>query len=341
MTRRSRVAAVSLVLLTAACGGAGETVVTRTPSAEVTDADIDRDPLALLPSGALGYGWLDARRLSASPFGKQLLAVVKARSPVPESAGFDPERDLEAAALACHTDAGLDVVAVLRGRFEPQAIRAAADGTTRTPLGTPVTASEYLGRRVYTSSEVGFVVLTAKTVLVGNESGIRRALDRLHRRAPRRTLPGWVVKLLERPDAAIVLGATLRDQVAASAALGDLPFLGGADTVRLVGNFSDAGLTAIGAVTYPDDKAATSGAGQMRETHQRLQSIAWLASFLGMQNPLTAFSVEPVGKEAKFQAALDARGVAQLVDLLARSLGLAGAPRVVDATVSPGVGARP
>ena len=60
-------------------------------------------------------------------------------------------------------------------------IEAAADGSQVTPLGVPVVRSTYAGRKLYTVANFGFSVLTSHTVLFGNETGIRRTLDRIER----------------------------------------------------------------------------------------------------------------------------------------------------------------
>ncbi len=49
--------------------------------------------------------------------------------------------------------------------------------------------SSYAGRSLYTAGNMGFTVLTQKTLLFGNDTGIRRALDRIQEGRAKRQQP--------------------------------------------------------------------------------------------------------------------------------------------------------
>src|SRR5262249_41694159 len=147
--------------------------------------------------------------------------------PLPASAGFEPKRDLERVYTGVYSMSGADVAGVAIGAFDKDKIEAAADGTQKTPLGVPVTKSSYADRTLYTAGNVGFTVLTSRTALFGNDTGIRRALDRIKEGRAKRQLPPWMDKLLSTPNAPLVVGADLTSQPLPDAARSQLPFLEG------------------------------------------------------------------------------------------------------------------
>jgi hypothetical protein len=303
----------------------------------LTDAEIDREPAALLPGGAVALFSVDAKTLHASPFGQKLLQIARARTPVPASANFDPGRDVERAWVGVYSMAGADVASVLTGNFDRAAIEQAADGTQRTPLGTPVVKSSYAGRTLYTSHNLGFVVLTSKTVLLGNETGIRRALDRIKEGRVRNQLPEWFRELERTPNAPVVAGFDLRAQPITDATRQQLPFLHGLETARAVGNFEAPGLNVAGTLTYGDEAGAQAGAASLAQLKELIQSYGWLASLIGIGQPIRQIDARAEGKDTKVVAALDAAEVGKMLDQLASSLGVQNQPTVIPATQSPGV----
>ena len=179
MTRRRTVVLAALLTgLVASCGGGDDIIIKTSDGRGLTAADIDREPLSLLPAGAVLVGTLDAPKLFASPVGARLLTLLQRRLPVPASVGYEPARDLSRLYLGLYSFQGVDFAGVANGNINPQAIEEAANGTQQTPLGSPLVRVEYAGRVFYVSANVGFVVLTEHTVVFGNQTGIRRVLDR-------------------------------------------------------------------------------------------------------------------------------------------------------------------
>src|SRR3970040_924706 len=84
---------LSLGLVLSGCPKKDEVIVKTGEGKELGQAEIDRDPLALLPSSAIAIVALDAKGLFASQFGTKLLALSQRRLPLPPSAGFEPGRD--------------------------------------------------------------------------------------------------------------------------------------------------------------------------------------------------------------------------------------------------------
>lgn len=332
--------ALALPLLTA-CPKKTDTIVATGEGKELTDADIDREPLALLPGNAVGLFYIDCQKLFASEFGQRVLTIARARTPVPPSAKFDPQRDLSHAYVGVYSMQGADAAAVLVGNFDKAAIEAAADGTQATPLGTPVVKSSYAGRALYTSHNIGFSVLTARTVLVGNETGIRRALDRIKEGRVTNLAPSWFQELQKTQSAPLAAGFDLTAQPITDAARQQLPFLNGLETARLVGNFEKPGINVAGTLTYGDEQGAQAASTNLNQFRDVIASWGWLASLAGVAQPVKQLEAKNEGKDAKVVAGLDGAALGQLLDQLSSYLGVPTQPKVIPVTTSQAVSGDP
>lgn len=297
-----------------ACGHHGDVIVKTGEDAKLSDSAIDQDPVRLLPGDAIGVLSIDAPALFDSRFGDQVRAVVEKRLPLPASAGFEPKRDLDHVWLGFYSMQGADMAGVAVGRFDPQKIEASADGTQPTPLGVPVVKTSYAHRTLYTAGTVGFSVLTSKTALIGNDTGMRRALDRIEEGRARRQLPAYMDKLLASSQAPIVGGFDFTSSPLPDATRQELPFLNGIDTLALVGNFDDPGLNLAGTLSYDDAAAAERGAQNLAALHGLVDRYAPFLSLLGIGNPVRRLDVQPKDKDVAFVAAIDGAAVAALLD---------------------------
>jgi len=335
--RRLALAALLISPLLTGCPKKTDTIVATGEGKELTDADIDREPIALLPGGAVGLFAIDCQKLFASEFGQKVLNIARARTPVPPSANFEPSRDLSQAYVGVYSMQGADSASVLVGNFDKAAIEAAADGTQKTPLGTPVVKSSYAGRSLYTSHNIGFVVLTSHTVLLGNETGIRRALDRIKEGRVTNQTPSWFKELMGTPNAPLIAGFDLTSQPVTDAARQQMPFLTGLETARLVGNFESPGINVAGTLTYADEQSAQAGAASLMQIKDVIASWGFLASILGIAQPVRQLDAKAEGKDTKVVAGLDGQAVGQLLDQLSNYLGVASQPKIIPATTTPGV----
>jgi hypothetical protein len=296
------------------CSKQGDVITQAGEGKSLSEADIDRDPLALLPGGAIALSYLDTKQMFASRFGEKLLAIAAQQVPLPPSAGFEPRRDLDKTYTGIYSMSGADVAGVAIGKFDKDKIEAAADGTQKTALGLPVTKSSYAGRTLYTAGNVGFTVLTAKTALFGNDTGIRRALDRIKEGRAKRQLPGWMEKLLGTPDAPLVLGADLTSNPLPDAARSQLAFLDGVKTVALLGNFKDPGLNLAGTLSYGDAEAAKRGAENVVHLRSMLEGYAPLMALIGIPQPVKKLEAKAKEEEVEFVAGVDGEAVGVLLD---------------------------
>ena len=93
MTLRASWAKVlTLALLQLSCGSGPEVILRTAAGAKVTAADIDRDPLQLLPPGSIAWFHLDVGTTAQSDLGQYVLSDIEARFPLPENAGFSLDR---------------------------------------------------------------------------------------------------------------------------------------------------------------------------------------------------------------------------------------------------------
>ncbi len=312
ITRRQALAVFASTAV--ACGHKEDVIVKTGADAELSEAGIDDDPVRLLPGDAIGVLSIDAPALFNSRFGDQIRAVVEKRLPLPPSAEFEPKRDLDHVWLGFYSMQGADMAGVAVGRFDPEKIEASADGVQPTALGVPVVKTSYAKRTLYTAGTVGFSILTRKTALVGNDTGMRRALDRIEEGRARRQLPPYMDKLLAASKAPVIGGFDFTSSPLPDATRKELPFLNGIDTLSLVGNFDDPGLNLAGTLTYDDADAAQRGAQNLVSMRQLVERYATFLALLGIGNPVRRLEAEPKDRDVSFVAAIDGAAVAALLD---------------------------
>jgi hypothetical protein len=310
---------------TTGCGGGEDIIIKTSEGAGLTAADIDREPLALLPGGAGLVGTLDAPALFASPMGARLLALLEARLPVPPSAGFEPRRDLDRLYVGLYSFQGVDFAGVAVGRFNQKAIEEAANGTQVTPLGSPLVRVEYAGRVFYVSANVGFVVLTDRTVVYGNETGIRRVLDRIEAGRVKNELTPEVDALMRQPGAPVAFGTALGANAVSDAVSAQQPFLRDLVMARVIGDFASPGMNAAATLTYENAEAALVARDSLQSTAQNLSTLGSLLGFVtGQAPPLRGFQATASGKSVQATAAFDATVADHLLGLASAVLGLPG-----------------
>jgi hypothetical protein len=290
----------------------GDSVAVTGDGARLSSEAIDQDPLALLPANPVVLGWVDAQAFFASPFGGEVNRLAAKYVPLGQEAGFVPQRDLKKMVGGAYSLAGADAVAVAQGDFNPDMIRSAADQHANTPLGVPLVHSKYAGNDVYTAGNVGFTVVTKHTMLVGNETGMRRALDRIRDNRLKREIPEWMTKLMDNPQASMVLAGDVTGQPQVAAVAKMAPFLNGLTNFRVLGNFQPPGLNLAGTLSYPDPTSAAAGASALRSVGQLAGMMNVLAIF-GLGSPLQNLQVNAQDNDATFVTAVDAKSLTRLL----------------------------
>lgn len=307
-------------LLVGGCSHKGDSVVVTGDGTRLSSDEINRDPLALLPGGAVGLMGVDAQAAFQSEMGDPAVRLFQTAIPLGADANFDVRRDVRRVLIGLYSLQGADVAAVVEGTFDPDAIRTSVANGGAVTTTVPMTRLEYAGNDLFVAGGVGFVVVTKQIMVAGNETGIRRVLDRIRDKRLRRDIPEWMVTTIDNAQAPIAAVGDFGTEPQVAALSQKTPFLQGLTVVRVLGNFQPPGLNVAGSLTYPDAATAEKGAQSLREFGQ-LASYMNLLALLGMQPPVRDVQVRVEQNDAQFITQIDARGVATLLEIAARSLG--------------------
>jgi len=265
---------LGLSAVVVACGGSGAnqpqpTLASATASASaapITADTLEKDPLALFPSGALGMFAIDTKAFYASQSaGPAAAQLVEKYFPIGAECGFSPSKDLDHVTGGFYSMQGADVLATLSGRFDDAKIAAAAQAKTQLHMGGVVVASQYAGRTMYTVADAGFTVLSPHLVLAGTKTTIKRALERIADRKLAHDAPAWMLQTIATPNAAAALAVDTKGMPLTSLT-GGFPLKGtdGMTAVRLLANFQAPGMNVAGAATYSDEAHAKAGADGLK-----------------------------------------------------------------------------
>jgi len=304
-----------LLAVAPACGGAKDSVGEAHGPNDVTEAQIDADPMALLPSAPVAAASVDAHAFFTSGgFGAQLTKLTERYMTIGDEAGFSASRDVDKVVGATYSTQGLDVVAALSGRFDKDKIAKAADAHTPTKGGGVLVASQYAGRTLYTVNNVGFTILTPKTALVGTETGIRRALDRIHDGRVKRDFAPWIIATLETQGAELAVAADFASQPITSASVGALPvpWLQGLRMARVVGDFKPPGMTIAATLTYAEEKQASNGADGVRQATNLVNVVA----MTGLAPKIQNLDVNTAATDLQVKFAVDDRSLGNFLTAL-------------------------
>jgi hypothetical protein len=301
---------VAVLVLLAACA-CGETGVRPQTPAAVTADPLDGDPVALLPAGPILVVTVDAHAVyDSASIGADVGAVVGKFLPIATDVGFSPSRDIDRVVVGSYALQGVDVVAVVRGRFDAeQLVRVVGGALVSTP---------YADRQIYTAGTFGFTVLTPRTVLVGTSAGLRRALDRIHDARVKVELPAWMTETLATKDAAFALAADFGG--APLSGLRGLPLppsLTGIQNARGVGDLHDPGMNLSGTVTFADAARATAGAEAMRHLGALVNGLA----VTGVVPQLKDLTIGADGANVQVKFAVSAGALHSLLQQLPQYVG--------------------
>jgi hypothetical protein len=267
-------------VLSLGCGGADESL--GLIGGQKVDATlIDRDPIALLPSGILLLGYVDAYAMFQSRWGADVAQVVVNLLPLGPESNFSPQRDVTRIYGGAYAMQGADFCAVVQGNFDPAAIQRAADARAITISGAPLVKSRYADNDLYTAGNVGFVVLTSHTAV-----------------AP------WMVDLLLTKNASMAFAGDLGSQPTVVAASQRLPFLGGLRTARIIGNFQAPGMNFAGSLTYGSPESAKSAEVSLKHV-QQIAGLVSMFTAVGFGATIPSPDVMQQGNDIAFTLKVD------------------------------------
>jgi hypothetical protein len=312
---------VSIAVLMTLLGCAKrETIITPVSASHpIMPAEIDGDPLAILPSGFIGLLRAEVPAVAKSALGPTLIALANKLAPLPQGSGFVPERDLDRLVVGLYSMQGADAAGIAIGRFNPDAIRNAAASTPNTSNG-PLVQSPYAGYTLYTVHNVGFCVLTSRTVLIGNETGIRRSLDRIHDGRAVHQLPEWTNVLLDASRAPLAFGGNLKSTPLPAGLTQQVPFLAGLSALRVLGNFETPGVNLAGSLGYETPERAQQAAGEMLASRDLLKSFSFILGVMGVTQPIQRLEAQATDREVSYVATLDGAALAKILSLATPSL---------------------
>ena len=304
----------TLVCLLALVGcGPKDTPGTKTPE----QASLE-DALALLPGGAIAVGTVDARAFFGSQtFGPDLVKLVEKYVPLGQEAGFSASRDVDRVTFASYSYQGVDVAAVVIGKFDESKFKQMAAQHVPSKSGATLVASSYAGRDVYTISNVGFSILSETRAVAGTESGIRRVLDRIKDNRVKREIPPWMLETVETPGAAAAVAVDMATQPMPQEVAARIPlsYIQTLKAARVVASFKDNGTQLAGAFTYADEATATQQGAAVK---QAAGMSRWL-SLIG----ITVKNVEVKTEKADVQVmlAIDDQSLRQMLATVPQWMG--------------------
>lgn len=295
----------ALTVSAAACGGDKKDNV----KAPVVDTSMD-DAFALLPGSPIALGTVDARAFfSSQSFGSELAKLVEKYIPLGPEAGFQASRDVDRVTFASYSYQGIDVAAVVIGRFDEAKIKQVAAQHTPTKGGGVLVPSQYAGRDLYTVNNVGFTILSGTKAIVGTESGIRRVLERIKDNRVKRDITPWMIETVETPGSAASVAADFASQPIPAEAMRQVPvpFLQSMSALRVLLNFKEPGVHTAGSLTYPNPDAAAKAAEQVKQVAGMAK---WLAVF-GIKIQNVDIKTEKQDVQVKFE--VDDQSLRQLL----------------------------
>ncbi|MFO0613876.1 MAG: hypothetical protein U0414_14890 [Polyangiaceae bacterium] len=296
---------------------------------KVDSAVIDADPILVLPADPVMLAYLDLQAAFRSSLSADVVSLVSTFVPLGPESNFVPTRDAARIYGGVYAMQGLDFAGIMQGNFDLAAIARSADARAAAGGASPLVKTRYADSDIYTISNVGFAALSPQTMLLGNETGIRRGLDRLRKRVITRGIPSWMFAEVGLPGTAFGLvgdfGAesvydtdadgrfSKRPSAAAAAGTpaldlssGSFPFLQGAKLLRARGTFSPPGANIVGALTYETEERANVAVGQLANVGNVSPGMSILLS-IGVGASIANPTVARAGRDVAFIEPVDER----------------------------------
>jgi hypothetical protein len=289
-------------LFAAGCGGGDSLILVA--GQRIDSTKLDSDPVSILPSGILMFSYIDAATMFHSSLGPDVATMVQTLLPLGPESNFVPTRDVTRIFAGAYAMQGADFCAVVQGSFDVEAIRRSVDARAVSLAGVPLAKNRYADNDLYTAGNIGFTVLTAHTVLSGNETGMRRALDRIRYGKLTRAVPEWMTNLGRTPGAAFALAGDLSAQSPTGAAFQSMPFLAGANALRVIGNFQAPGMNFAGTLSFNDETSAETSASAIQSINSISPFMSLLAN-IGLGITIPPIQVARQVKDVGFTIAVD------------------------------------
>lgn len=323
--------AASGALVLAACAEhAMEPIAPRSVSPEA----IDEDPFALLPPKILGLADVDLTAAFATSLGADLVGFLQRVFPLGPDSNLVVGRDATRMLGALYAMQGIDFCALVLGRFDVASIQRAIEARAAAGASAAFVRTRYGEHDIVTSGNTGFAVLSAKTLVCGSETCIRRVIDRIRFKRLERSIPAWMIAANEsgrapfhvvadfgagtvldrgpRPASKVARGTrSIATPIIESAAY-RFPFLSSLRLIRLRGNYAPPGLNFAGAFTYATPERAATGAEALKSASQ----LAQWANMFGAGGSLPPIQVAVRGQDVGFVQPIETEAARALLSLV-------------------------
>lgn len=301
-------AIASLGLLALGVIGCGDKAKVEDPNSKVAERvlgvpELEADPLLLFPGLSVSLSNTDARALFANPtLGKDLLATLSVLLPLGDESGFVASRDLERVYAASYTLANVNIVGALVGKFDASRIAAAAFAKVNTKYG-PLLETTVSGRKVYTVGAVGFSVVSPRLVIVGDEMGLRRTLERLTTGIRARALEPWAVETVATKgmDVAVAIDLTRNPVERVNVGFTTMDVTKGLRMARVFMKSGAGKEQLAGSLTFATADDATRSEKQMRQLQELLARFA----ITGVVPGIEKYQANIVGTNIQFTFEVD------------------------------------
>lgn len=309
--KRRSALVVLLAAFSSACGARQEVVVSSIEE-RADSAEIDSDPWALFPPGAVSWARLSADKMFSASFGAEMATFLGEQLPISRDVGFDPSDHVTDVYAAAYATVGTDVALVLRGHFESGVIERGFRAQPLARTGETIVKRSFAGSEIYVAGGVAFSVQTTQTAVYGTELGVRRVLERIEMGTLERTLPAWFEDMLQQ-RADFCLGIDLDAQPVPATLRTKLSFLEGLRAARVLGNFENPGLNLAGTLTYDSAGSAERATKLMDEFGEAVDRYAVLFESLKLDRPLRRLETRALGKDAQVAIEVEGHAIAVLL----------------------------
>ncbi len=310
-----------LLCLVLGCAKPQEVILVTGEGRRASTQEIDEDAFRLLPPGAVVLVRVDAERMFASDFGKELGRLLTEMLPFAKGAGISPERDISVVVAAMYATGGMDMTFVCKGKFRGEATATSIKENPKTESGKAILTVSYAGATMYVAGEVAMAILTDQTMVFGSQLSVRRVLEGVQEGRLARHVPKWFESMLSRSSADFQIGVDLDAQPIPSTLGEQVELLKSVRAARLLGNFEEPGLNFAGTLSYRDPESAEEASKRIEGLTESLDRYGVLLAALQIPQPIVRLEAKPTGKETQVVAELRGDSVAELLKNASQLLG--------------------
>lgn len=309
----TRRAFFSMVTALWGCASSRERIIVTADRSRPSASEIDADPWALLPQGAVLWGRLD-RSIFDSAFSGELKELLDRRLPIPRSARLRAERDLVTIVGGAYATVGNDFVAICQGQFDAADLAQAFQVDPVTRAGRPLVSGRFAGVDMYVSDTLALCMLSSRTLVTGTQLGVRRVLELVEERRMKRRLPDWFERLLVESSGDFHIGVDLDAQPVPAVFHTELEFMNHMRAARVIGNFAAPGLNFAGSLSFAEPHSAEQATSTVNGLAKKLEQYEVLLKMLKVPRPIHKLQAAQTGTDTQVVAELSAKGVVGIMD---------------------------